>query len=252
MTTVKDIYEFLNSEIPFSTQMQWDNSGLLVGSADKEVHTIAVMLDATNENIRKALKNKVELIVCHHPVIFKAIKSVKSTDAVYQLVKNDVSLIATHTPWDAADDGVNYVLANALGIKDVRPIFTESAGNLVRFGRIPGGISEQAFCTRVKEKLGIPFIKYVSANEYIKTVAVCGGAGADFIDDVAAKVDAFVTADVSYHEFLHAADMGLTLIDAGHFNTEDISMNSLAVKIAVEFSGVKVLRLKSKDPISYR
>ncbi len=252
MLTVAKVYEYLDKEMNFSSQAAWDNSGLLVGSPDRQVSKIAVMLDAMPLNITKAINNGVDLIVCHHPIIFDPIAKLPADHPVYRLARNDIALIAVHTPWDMAKDGVNYVLANALSLERISILQTEEGGNMLKMGTLPSPMSEAAFCSLIKQKIGVPFVKYVSTKENIRTVAVCGGAGADFIDEVARKADAFVTSDIKYHQFLHAQDIGLTLIDAGHFTTEDMSMNTISVKLAMEFAEAKVLRLKSVDPISYR
>lgn len=251
MLTVAKVYEFLDRQMPFATQEQWDNSGLLVGSPDMQVSKIAVMLDATPVNITKAINNGVDLIVCHHPLIFNPISKLPADNPVYRLARNDIALIAVHTPWDKAKDGVNYVLANSLSLERVEVLPTKEGGDMVRMGYLSSPMPESSFCALIKQKIGIPFVKYVSTKENIRKVAVCGGAGADFMDEVARKADAFVTSDVKYHEFLHAKDIGLTLVDAGHFNTEDMSMNAISVKLAMEFAEAKVLRLKSVDPIAY-
>ena len=252
MITVAQVYDFLNKQMPFASQEQWDNSGLLVGSPDKQVSKIAVMLDATPSNITKAVNNGVDLIVCHHPLIYHPIKNLPGNHPVYRLARNDIALIAIHTPWDKAKDGVNYVLANALSLERVEVLKTTECPEMLRLGYLPSPMSEENFCSLIKQKIGIPFVKYVATKENVRKIAVCGGAGADFIDEVARVADAFVTSDVKYHEFLHAADVGLTLIDAGHFTTEDMSMNAISVKLAMEFAEAKVLRLKSVDPISYK
>lgn len=252
MVTVGNIYDYLDKLVHFDTQEEWDNSGLLVGSRDKQVAKIAIMLDATPTNITKAINNNVDLIVCHHPVIFNPIKQLHSNDAVYRLARNDIALIAVHTPWDSAKDGVGFVLASTISLEKITAVPTKNGNTMVKMGYLPGHMPEAEFCNYVKQKIGVPFVRYVSTKENIKKVAVCGGAGAEFMDEVAKIADAYVTADIKYHEFLHAQEIGLTLIDAGHFTTEDMSMNSLSVKIAMEFAEVKVLRLKSVDPISYR
>lgn len=252
MITVGSVYDFLDKQVHFSSQLSWDNSGLLVGSRDKKVDKIAVMLDATPSNITKAINNNVDLIVCHHPIIFDPIKNLSADNSVYRLARNDIALIAVHTPWDMADDGVNFVLANTLALERIEIINTADGGNMIKMGRLQSPMNEPTFCTYIKQKIGVPFVKFVSTKEIIRKVAVCGGAGAEFMEEVAKYADAFVTSDVKYHDFLRAAELGLTLIDAGHFTTEDISMNALSVKIAMEFADAKVLRLKSVDPISYR
>ena len=252
MLTVAKVYKYLDKLYHFDSQLEWDNSGLLVGNPDKQVNKIAVMLDATHQNITKAINNDVDLIVCHHPLLFHPVQQLPASDPVYRLARNDIALIAIHTPWDMAKDGVNHVLATTLGLEKIELIGTKECGDMLRLGYLPNPMSEAALGDYIKQKIGVPFVKFVSTKETIRKVAVCGGSGAEFMEDVVKKADAFITSDVKYHDFLRAKDYGLTLYDAGHFNTEDISMNTLSVKIAMEFAEAKVLRLKSVDPISYQ
>ncbi len=252
MPSVKDIYNYLNSIIPFGTQLEWDNSGLLVGDGGKEVKTLAVMLDVTNDNIEKCTGRGVDLIVSHHPVIFKALKNIREESEAYNCVKSHIAVISSHTPWDKAENGVNYILARALGLVDIQPLWIEETGNMVKAGRLPDPLSEGAFCNLVKEKVKIPFVKYIKTGRIIKRVAVCGGSGGSLVNKIAGRADAFVTGDIGYHDFLVAQQMGLTAVEAGHFNTEDISMDYLASFLASEFPNIKVMRLRSKDPISYK
>lgn len=252
MIRVKDVYNLLNREVPFEDQFEWDNSGLIIGDMYGEVKIIAVMLDATPENIDKAIKNNVDLIITHHPLIFKPLKQLLRDDPIYDLLRKGVSLISLHTNWDKSLKGVNYVLAKELGLTDIKPLPTAEGGEMVKFGTLPENYTEGHFCQVVKEKVKVPVVKYASAHESVRRIAVCGGSGADFIDEVADVAEAYVTSDVKYHDFLHAAEIGLTLIDAGHFNTEDLSMGPLSAMIAHAFPDVKVLRLRSQDPISYK
>lgn len=252
MVRVKDVYNYFNREIPFDTQEQWDNSGLLIGNMFSEVKTAAVMLDATPENVEKAIKSDVDLIITHHPIIFDPLKSVLKDDPIYSLIKQNISVISLHTNWDKAEKGVNAVLAKVLELTDIKDLETKEGNGFVKYGTLSSPEPEADFCATVKEKLKAPVVKYASAHEAIRRVAVCGGAGADFIDDVAEYVDAYVTSDIKYHQFLHASEIGLTLIDAGHFSTEDISMGPLSLMVAQAFPDIKVLRLRSQDPVSYK
>ena len=252
MVTVGNIYDYLDKLYHFSSQSDWDNSGLLVGSRDKQVGKVAIMLDATPVNITKAINNDVDLILCHHPLMFKPIQQLGANDPAYRLARNDIALIAIHTPWDMAKDGVNFVLANTLGLERIEVLQSDESLGMIKLGYLPHPMHEPELAEYIKQKLGIPFVKFTSTKELVKKVAVCGGAGAEFMDEVVHYADAYVTSDIKYHEFLHAKDIGLTVFDAGHFNTEDPSMNTLSVKIAMEFADIKVLRLKSVDPISYK
>ena len=119
MSTVKDIYAFLDSVAPFSTSAPWDNTGLLVGDFSKEVKKVMLSLDVTGDVIDEAVKNNVDLVITHHPLIFEGVKSVTSDTLLYKAVTSGISFIASHTCLDIAKDGVNDCLANVLGVKNI-------------------------------------------------------------------------------------------------------------------------------------
>ena len=225
---------------------------MLVGDGEKSVASVAVMLDVTNENIIKAARRGVDLIVSHHPVIFRALKRVEGGSEVENLIKNDIAVISTHTPWDIAEHGVNAMLSSALNLVDVKPLWTEEGGNMIKAGRLLQPMSEGAFCNMVKARLDVPFVKFIRTGKVIEKVAVCGGSGGSFIDEIPEDIDAFVTGEIGYHEFLAAKEKGLTAVEAGHFNTENISMDYLASMIAAEFPELTVMSLRAIDPISYK
>lgn len=255
MSTVREIYEYIDSIAPFHTQEDWDNSGMLVGDIDKEVSSAAVVLDVTLSAVRTAKKLGADLIISHHPVIFKAQKSFKKGNIAYELAANEISAICAHTNLDAAVGGVNDVLAEKLELVEVAPVSFDG-GNvpLLRMGMVDGpAVPVEDFAKFVKDKLGCTAVRYSVGKNEIKNVVVCGGSGCSLIDEaVSLEADAFVTGDASHHDFLNAADAGITLIAAGHFNTEDIVIEPFAKKIAAKFGDIKVIRLKQKDPILYK
>ncbi len=237
--TVNDIYTFLNEKYDFSTALSYDNAGHLVGSLDNTVTGIVVCLDCTDETVSLAAQNGANLIVSHHPVIFDPMKSVTDNSVVYRLIRNDISVISAHTNLDQADGGINEVLAQTIGLKNIEKV-TDREGFVYRIGEIEEPIDADSFAKSVSEKLGLP-VKYVGENTHIKRVAVCSGSGGSMLSEVAnTGVDAFVTADVKHDVFLDAHSIGMVLLDAGHFNTEDIIVAPLAKELSKAFPKIKV------------
>lgn len=227
MPTVRQIEEALYAAAPRELAMSWDNVGLLEGAPDREVTRVLVSLDITQAVAEEAAAYGAELIVAHHPLMnckWQPVQTLREDTLqgklLRTLVRNDISAICMHTNLDIADGGVNDALAAAFGLEDPGPLNEE---HLIRVGTIPGGaVPPEAFVARVSRALRCRGVRYVSGGKPVSRAAVGGGACADSWREVAAAgCDVFVTSDVKYHDFLDAAQAGLTLIDAGHFETED-------------------------------
>lgn len=252
MATVKDVYGLLDEKAPFSSQLSFDNSGFLVGRGDKQVKHILVALDITREVIDEAVRLGADLIVSHHPVIWDAPRSVTDETLLGRkllaLIQNDIAAICAHTNLDAAKGGVNDALAAALGLEDtelLKVYGTYADGTpfgIERIGTLHGaGKVLPEFAAEVREKLGANGVRYVDAGRPVHRVAVGGGSCSGSIRDVlAAGCDTFVTADVKYDGFLDAKALGLNLIDAGHFPTENVVCPVLISWLKQTFFDVKV------------
>ena len=251
MARVKDISDFINSFAPYNTQCSWDNSGLLIGSAEKQVKKIGLALDLTPETLEKACESDVDLIVTHHPVIFRAQKSFLEKNIAYEAAIKGMSVISAHTCFDCAKGGVNDELCKVLGISNVVSVESEELSvPMVRMGSIKS-IPSLDFAKIVSERLGT-VCRVADCGNMVSNVAVCGGAGMDFyLDAVNAGADAYVTGDVSHHEMLLAKEIGVTVIAAGHFETENPSMKVLGRMIKNQFDDISVVILPQSNPVTF-
>ncbi len=250
MARVKDFYSFLNKICPFSLQESWDNSGMLIGDINKEVNRVAVVLDITNEVVSYASSVGVDLIISHHPVIFKAQKSFLKGDVAFELASSGISAICAHTCLDSADGGVNDVLADVLELNNIETFPCEESTELVRVGVLSEPLSCEELAYKLKEELG-GSVRYCETGKMIESVALCGGAGCDFIGDVIkAGIDAFVTSDAGHHNFLDCKESGLALFAAGHFETENPVVAVVANKLRCEFSDIDIIIIPQKSPIT--
>lgn len=250
MTTVADILKYIESIAPGYMKESWDNTGLLCGSRHTPVNKILVALDPFEGVCKEAAAWGAELIVTHHPLIFQPPKSITNDTSVGRcimaLCAAGISAINAHTNLDCTPGGVNDVLAATLGLTDVQviaPAGTNEDGlpyGLLRCGQVAEQSMED-FLSHVKTALGCSGLRYVNSGKAVRKVAVGGGscAGA-MLDALKAGCDTFVTADVRYNQFWDAQDLGLNLIDAGHFYTENPVIPVLAAKIAAAFPEVTV------------
>ncbi len=220
MARVIDIYRCLDGKAPFELQMSFDNSGFLVGRGDREVQRVMVALDITEAVVEEAAEKDCQLIVSHHPIIFHPAKSITDKEPVgrclLSLVEHGIAAICAHTNLDAVAGGVNDALARVLGLEKVKLLREEGVdanGQAYGIGRMGE----------------------------VRQVAVGGGACGDLLEMVAALgCDTFVTSDVKYNVFLDAGAMGVNLIDAGHFSTENVVCPVLAQWITEGFPELKV------------
>ena len=240
MATVADILAFLETLAPTHLKMEWDNVGLLCGSKAAPVTKILVALDPFEGVCREAADVGAELIVTHHPLIFQPAKTVTDETSVGRsimfLCRHGISAVNAHANLDVAPGGVNDVLAAKLGLQNIATL----EGGLLR----KGDVDEQslsAFLGSVKESLNCDGLRYADGGKPVRNVAVGGGSCADeMMEALAAGCDTFVTADVKYNQFWDARDLGLNLIDAGHFHTENPIVAVLAEKIAATFPEIQV------------
>ena len=264
MATVREIYQYLDGLAPFSLQMDFDNAGFLVGRGDRTVDKVLVSLDITEEVVAEAAQLGCQLIVSHHPVIFFPAKSV--TDAtpdgriLLSLVEHNIAAVCAHTNLDAVCGGVNDALARKLGLTNIEQLKqdgVDSSGRPYGIGRVgnTAGVPmyAPAFAAFVKETLGANGVRFVDARRPVRRVAVGGGACADMLKDaLALGCDTFVTADVKYNGFLDAKALGVNLIDAGHYPTEQVVVPVLAKWLTGGFPKVEVLTTQThKEVFSY-
>ena len=242
MTTVADILQFIETLAPRSMKMDWDNVGLNCGSRSAPVTKILVSLDPFEHVCQEAVQWGADLLVTHHPLIFRPIPMVTDDAAItrglMELIRHDISHICAHTNLDCAPGGVNDALAAALGLKNVESL--GAYGGMMRCGDVPEQTLNE-FLGFVKGELHCDGLRYCDGGKPVRKVAVGGGACSDGLyDAICAGCDTFVTSDVKYNNYWDAKEQGLSIIDAGHFHTENPVVAVLADKIAASFPDVDV------------
>lgn len=236
------ILNLLDSKAPFASAEEWDNVGLLIGSPDNKVTGVLVTLDATPDAIKAAKAADAELIVTHHPVIFSPLKQLDSHGIPYALAAAGIDVISVHTNADKAADGVNDILATRLGLTDLR--VTEDG--FCRIGTLAQPTDATAFAKTVAAALGTAV--RVNGGGEIRTVAVCGGSGGDFITPLAGEIDAFVSGEVRHHQWLEANALGVTVIEAGHYATEVPIVDTLCRWLQEAFPALNVTAFVDNAP----
>lgn len=254
MPTVHEVEQAMFDWAPKELAADWDNVGHLLGDPDSQVFRVLVALDITEAVADEALALNCQLIVSHHPVMnckWLPVQSVREDrpqgHLLLKLLRNQISAICMHTNLDAAQNGVNDLLAKALHLADPVPLHESGIG---RHGTLAEPIALPEFIRFVYKTLNCSGIRYAGDGRLVSHVAVGGGACGDFeADAIAAGCDTFVTSDLSYHQFLDAAGKGINLIDAGHFPTEDLVCGEIVSYLSARFPQLAVTKSASHGEV---
>lgn len=243
MISVRDIYYYLNTISPVETQEEWDNSGMLVGDMNAEVKRVAVVLDIDEKAVETAKEIGADLIVSHHPVIFSAMKKLVKGSVPFELASNSISAICMHTPLDIADGGTNDTLAELLGFKAYK-----GENPILRYADIEETTAEH-LASHIAKKLGTK-VRFADAGKTIRKVSICTGGGASLMYE-AGGIDAFITGDAKHNDFLDAISNGITLISAGHFETEFPVVPVLTKKLQEQFGDIEIIDIRQENPVKF-
>jgi len=247
---LREIINSIESVAPRSAQEAWDNSGMQVGDTGREVSSVLLTTDITEDVVNEAIMLGCELIVSHHPLLFHGLKQVcgqtPQARVVEMAIKHNIAIYSAHTNLDSVVGGINTRLADRLGIIDCR-LLTESG--LGAIGRLPKPMTYSEFIGHVHDTLDCTYVRYTkAAKSSVETVALCGGSGAEFIEEAIAQgADVYLTADCKYHEF-QDAEGRIGLIDIDHWVSEQ---HARAIfRDLIEPLGVKcIISQTDKTPI---
>ena len=257
MATTNDIYAEMQRYAPLELAESWDNPGLLV-DCGREVSRVLVTLDITPEVVEEAAAGGCELIVSHHPVIFSPLKKLTPRDVSFQLVQKGISAICMHTNLDAAEGGVNEVLAGIFGMRDWE-VFADGCG---RVGEVePITVPELARKAQVElgARCNTPLdgpevpVKYADMGKPVRRLAVISGAGGGLFEEaLAMEADCLLTGEANHHHAIDAKRLGLSLIAAGHYATEFPVTAAVAEKLRTAFPELEILVSEdARDPYTY-
>ena len=217
-----NLLSFLDTIAPFDSAEEWDNCGLLVGDPQKEIDTVLLTVDCTARAFSFAKEQGADVILAHHPLIFKPISSINEEDhiarKIIKLVASGISVFSFHTRADKMIGGVNDRLADMLGMYDAQPF---GEGDLGRVGTIYEPMELQDFAYRVKQLVGADAVKYADGLSDVHRVAIVGGDGKGYVKAaIEAGADTYISGRIGYNVMAEAPEMGINLIEAGHFFTE--------------------------------
>ena len=258
MNKVSEIYNYIDNIAPFNTQSKWDNSGLITGSLNSSVSKVLVTLDITAECVDEADRIGAELVISHHPVIFHPLKRISEDEPSFRLMKNGISAICVHTPFDMAEGGMNDALIELLGFEK-----TDGILETERYGERPIGFgsfciadteySSERLAEKLRDTFGCKIVKYNKCKKNIEKLAVCTGSGGDFIEKAALMgADGYITSEVHHDKWLLAERLDIAVFDCGHYHTENPGMIKLCKMLSADFLNIEfIMSETNKDPVEY-
>jgi dinuclear metal center YbgI/SA1388 family protein len=246
--TVGSLVRWLDQVAPLATAAAWDNVGLLLGDPATPVTRVVTCLTVTQQSVREAIREEAQMIVSHHPVLFRATKALRAdvpeAALVLQLARAGIAVASAHTAYDNAELGINQALAKLLNVMSIVPLRpnpkSQRAGE-GRVGTLATPTTLGAFATAVRQALGAgPMTVTGELTRRVARVAIVCGAGDDFVSDAhAAGADVLLTGEARYHQAISAVQLGIGLVAAGHHATERPGVTALAEQIAAAFPGVR-------------
>jgi len=259
--TVRRIAEALEELAPLPLQEEYDNAGLQVGLPGAGVSGVLVCLDVTEATVEEAIRLGCDLIVSHHPLIFKPLKHV--TGATYQercvalALRHGISVYSAHTNLDNAGEGVNYRIASVIGLQDLewleeKPVTAGRGCGSGVIGSLPAPERAEDFLRRLKDSFGVECLMHTdAAGKTLRRVALCGGAGSFLMDEARARgADAFITGEISYHHFFDAE--GMLIVAMGHYQSERFTIDLLRDFLSSRFPDLRVEKTSlDTNPIRY-
>jgi dinuclear metal center YbgI/SA1388 family protein len=262
---VADIISFLSSFAPLELAEEWDNVGLLVGRWEQPVSRVMTCLTLSEDVAEEAAKESCDLVVAHHPLMYKPIQKITGDTiegrVLLNLIRHDVAVYSPHTAFDSAMEGINQRLAEKLGLQNIAPLRPVDIGGdgdpdaegSGRWGTLRSAMTLEQFCTHVKSHLPTASTPFVGERDRkIQTIGVACGSAAEFLNDaIRLGCDVLLTGEARFHAALEARSAGIALVLAGHYATERPGVEELADVLAAQYPQLSVWASKvERDPLS--
>ena len=260
MIKVNNIIKEMELLAPTYLKEDFDNVGLMVGDKNKEVKKVLLALDCTLKVIEEAKKENVELIITHHPLIFKRPSSI-TTDTlqgkkIIELIKNDISLYSSHTNLDSVENGLNDTIVSILGFDNFKILEKNKRDDKAGLGRIVSlneSIQLEDLISKIKKSLNINNLRVVKGKDKVNKIAIINGSGQDFIGKaVSLGADCIITGDTTYHFASDYKEMKISILDVGHFASEQITFFNVMENLKEKFKDVEfITSTVEEDPFSF-
>ena len=254
----RELTEKIEEVYPVSYACEWDNVGLLAGRGSKEIQRVYLAVDVTEEVIREAVQKEADLIITHHPLIFRGLKKISDQDfianRIVQLLQHDISYYAMHTNYDVLRMGE--LAAARLGLESVEVLEVTASGDpdkgIGQIGMLPHPMTVRECCALIKERFALSQVKvFGDLDRTVRKAAICPGSGKSVIGEALGRqADLLITGDIDHHSGIDAEAQGLMIMDAGHYGLEHIFMEDMKAFLEERFGELDILCAPVRHPFS--
>ncbi len=253
-----EIIEYLETQVPLNIQESYDNCGLLTGELSQEITQTLISLDCTAEIVEEAIQNNCNLIICHHPIVFKGLLKFSAQNyigkTIIKAIQNNIAIYVMHTNLDKIKEGVSYAMAKKLQLQNITILLPQSENTgLGAIGEFKNPLEQNHFLNLVKNTFHNTAIRYTKfLQSHIQKVALCGGSGAFLLEQaIAHKADVFISSDFKYHQFFDANNE-ITIVDIGHYEAEIVSKDIITAILLKKFPTFAFCFSKTNtNPVNY-
>lgn len=252
MVLFKDIKRFLETLVPLNTQDSWDNSGVQICRSNKPINKIGFAMTPSKNVLSQLTAKDIDLLITHHPISISPFKKLYDlsypSNFLLELAKRDICVYSIHTNLDISDIGPTAIIAERLSLLDQKPIKVNPPYGII--GHPDKPLKQAYLVKKLKEFLAKDIYRAInySPETLVKSIGICSGSGASFIDDLIGKVDVYITGDVKYHDAIKAVDNNLTVFDMGHFGTERIFFAKLKDILKQTYPNISYTVLDETSP----
>lgn len=243
----KDIIDIMEQHYPLSLQEEWDKCGLQIGNQQQEIHKIMISLNADMSTLQEAIEKGCDMLITHHPFLLDAIENIDNDHFmgafIFKAIEHHVVVYSSHTALDRVS--MNQWLMEALNGKDIQV----GKDGITRYATLPQPMLKEQFIQYVQDTFHLSHLKYAGDVKEVKTMAICGGSGADFMEQYYGKIDAYITGDSKYRHAKNAVDHHMLLIDVNH-HVENIMVSRLKELLEKEVN-VEIIEGSSPDYYHY-
>ena len=255
---LQELINYLESQVPLNIQESYDNCGLLTGEPSKSITKTLISLDCTSEIIEEAIQNNCNLIICHHPIVFKGLLKFSSQNyigkTIIKAIQNNIAIYVMHTNLDKVENGVSYAMAKKLQLENITILAPEAENiGLGAVGQFKTAITHNQFLNLVKNTFHNTPIRYTNfIKDSIQKVALCGGSGSFLLQNaITQKADVYISSDFKYHQFFDANNE-ITIVDIGHYEAENVSKEIITAILLKKFPTFAFCFSKiNTNPVNY-
>ncbi|MBQ9941343.1 MAG: Nif3-like dinuclear metal center hexameric protein [Clostridia bacterium] len=251
---LKVISDFFDRIAPQSRSSEWDNDGTMLLGCNKDIKKVLITLDVNSEAIENAINNNVNLIISHHPFIFRPIKRISDdllSDNIRKLIKNDISVLSYHTRMDASDVGINQYILQKLGLDDIKPFGEEPESFIGRIGTYNSPVDSSKFYNLIKKVFNCSHFTVTAPLSEVKSVAVVSGGGNEFADTARSLgADVFISGEFRHHQYIHHTETGFPVISIDHYHCENVFVDLVYQLLTNEFTDIELIKNYGNAPFS--